>query len=216
MTSPKPSSTAVSKPLKIGLFVLIALTAMACGIWLASTQQSDSLNAEDLKSLALLPEARPLPNFRLLNKQGQPVTRASLVGQWHLWFFGFSHCPHICPNTLGLLQQAYVKLPAAQQQQVQITLVSVDPERDTPERLNNYLNNFNDQFAGITGDNASLKSLREAVYIPAGRIELDDGTIDFDHGTALVLINPQAEVVGYFTSPHQPDNLSSDLQLILP
>jgi protein SCO1 len=131
-------------------------------------------------------------------------------------FVGFTHCPDICPNTLGLLKSVYRQLEA-QQKSLQVVLLSVDPERDTPETLARYVQHFDPSFIGATGAKAELDKLGAAmgfVYMKSPGATAE--TYNVDHSSALILINPDGQVAGYFTQPLKIEPLVADLGKLIP
>ena len=197
---------------KLILVGLIAglLLAIAWSMHLNRDSASETLA---LQTLTHLDTPRPVADFALLDHHSKPVGVEAWRGRWRILFFGFTHCPAVCPNTLSLLD-AVVSHPDLAAQPPAVTLVSVDPERDDPARLHSYLRNFNPDFAGITGDADSLANMRKALYVPLQRIETEQG-YTLDHGSALILLNPDAEVVGFMTPPHRIDEIAADLKQLL-
>src|SRR6185437_16293691 len=127
-----------------------ALCAALAGFWLARKLDSP---APQLASGTWLPQARPLADFHLVNDAGQPFSAAQLQGAPSLVFFGFTHCPDVCPTTLAKLAQ--VKKTGALPQ-LRVLLVTIDPQRDTPPVLSQYVHAFDPQFIGLTGDTAAI------------------------------------------------------------
>ena len=130
-------------------------------------------------------------------------------------FAGFTTCPDICPTTLTLMKAVMDDLgPDAQK--VQMLLLSIDPERDTPERLKSYVQYFDPRFKGATAPNTELDKLARAmsfVYtkVPGATPE----TYTMDHSSALMLVNPKGELAGFFTAPHRREALVADLKGLL-
>ena len=128
----------------------------------------------------MLPNPDPVPSFALLDQHGSEIDESVFRGQWDLVFFGFTHCPDICPLTLQVLADARRQLAEQGAEPLpRIVLVSVDPERDTPEKLAQYIGYFGDQNAGITGELDELRKLEEEraatiAEIPFLEAELDD------------------------------------------
>jgi protein SCO1/2 len=124
--------------------------------------------------------------FRGVDQDGKAVTEAELKGKPFLVFFGFTHCPDVCPTTLFELSQALNGLgPRAEG--INALFVTVDPERDTPEVLQRYLSSFNPRIRGITGDTTSVEAMVKTYRAYAKKVPLDDGSYTMDH-TALVYI----------------------------
>lgn len=201
-------------PRVLGL-LLIAAAAAAAGL-LAASYVFKAPTVPELKSGTLLGQARPLPEFSLSDASGQAFDRSALGGQWSVVFVGFTHCPDVCPSTLALLKAVNQKLQA-QDRSLRVVFLSVDPERDTAEIIGNYVRHFDPSFIGVTGPESQLSRLGQAmgfVFAKAPGRTPEDYTID--HSSALILIDPQAQVAGYFTPPLKTDALVEDLLKLLP
>lgn len=159
-----------------------------------------------LRSGTLLQQPRALPVFALQASDGQPFTPERLQGRWTLIFPGFTYCPDICPTTLAQLKQLHARTG----RQAQIVLLSVDPARDTPERLASYLAFFDPGFIGVTAAEPELGRLAQALGIAYIQVP-GAGDYTLDHSAALVLINPQGRIAGYFMPPFQLDVLAEEL-----
>lgn len=164
----------------------------------------------------ILPAGNTLPDFALLGHDGTAVDRAVFEGQWDLVFFGFTHCPDICPATLQILAQARQHLAGKGQQPLpRIVLVSVDPERDTPEIMRQYVSAFGDDNLGITGDLAEIGKLTDALGIFFAKAPTDDGNYSVDHSTVVLVINPQGRFQALFSAPHRVEDFVHDLPMIM-
>lgn len=195
------------------LFGLIAALAAALGLAVgAIVLQPKSI---PIASGTLLDTPRPLPAFALTGQDGQPFTNQALAGKWTVVFAGFTYCPDICPGTLTLLKAVKAKRgPKAEQ--LQVLFLSVDPGRDTPERLKTYVQFFDPGFLAATAPDAELEKLARAMSFVYAKVpgKTADG-YTMDHSTALMLINPQGQLAGFFTAPLKVDPLSADLSTIL-
>ena len=139
-----------------------------------------------------------LPGFRLQASNGKPFAREDLAGQWSLLFFGYTHCPDVCPATLKSLQAVTAQL-RARGRPLRVVFVTLDPERDTPETLRDYLRYFDPAFIGLGGDAAELSRLREALGVYTARTEAHSAAgYLLSHTDRLFLLNPQGEVVALF------------------
>ena len=212
----RPDADLMTSPLKALSIGLVAAVAGIAGLVTASFFfKPDAPEGIQIASGTLLPAPRAIPEFTLSGTDGKPFTKASLEGKWSVIFVGFTHCPDVCPNTLGLLKTVHKKLQE-QSKPVQITLISVDPERDTPEVLTRYVNYFDPSFVGATGDKTELDKLASAmgfIYMKSPGATPETYTID--HSSALILINPQAQVAGYFTQPLKVDGITTDLGALI-
>lgn len=207
----------MSRPVRSLTLGLVAASAALAGLLVASfVFKPDTADRVTVTSGTLLPAPRPIPEFQLVGDDGQPFTRAAFENHWTVIFVGFTHCPDICPNTLGQLKTVRAELEK-QNRDLRVLLLSVDPERDTPEALARYVDYFDPSFTGATGPVAEIDRLAGAmgfVYmkVPGGSPD----TYTIDHSSALILINPQGQVAGYFTQPLRLDALVADLGRLLP
>lgn len=168
-----------------------------------------------ITSGTLLGTPRPIDEFTLQSAAGTPFTRADLGGHWTVVFAGFTFCPDVCPTTLTELKAVKAQLGDSADA-IRFLFLSVDPERDTPEKIGQYLRFFDPGFIGATGDAASLEKLGANlgfVYAKVPGATPESYTID--HSTALILIDPQARVAGYLTPPFKPDAMAADLKAII-
>ena len=163
-----------------------------------------------LASGTALETPRGIGAFRLTDQQGREFTPATLRGRWSLVFAGFTHCPDACPTTLAMLDTMDERLRASGGA-VQVVFLSVDPERDTPERLAGYVGHFNPRFVAVTGARAEIDALCRDLGIAYVRNPGAGADYTVDHSAALVLIDPRARVAGYFSPPHDPTALAADL-----
>ena len=177
---------------------------VAAALWFAP-------GATSLQSGLLLPQPRALSEFTLQGDDGQPYTRARLLGHWTLLFPGFIHCPDTCPTTLAMLKQVRMKL--GKESGLRVLFLSVDPERDTPLQLASYVHYFDASFTGATASEPELARVAHELAIAYQKVPGNTpDTYAMDHTAALILINPQAQVVAYFSPPFQPDVLVADLK----
>lgn len=200
----------IPAPLRVGLFA-----ALAAALGLTFGVMFSQPKAIQINSGTLLQPARALPAFTLVDANGQPFTNANLQGRWTLVFVGFTSCPDICPTTLTLLKSVLADLGSAATQ-LDVLLLSIDPERDTPERLKGYVQYFDPRFKAATGPNSELDKLAPAmgfayVKVPGATPE----TYTMDHSTALLLLNPQGALAGVFTAPQRREALVTDLTTLL-
>ena len=167
-------------------------------------------------SATVLPAGNTLPAFALLDHDGRTVDSTVFEGQWDLVFFGFTHCPDICPVTLQVLAMARKQLAERGQNPLpRIVLVSVDPERDTPELMSKYVSLFGDGTLGITGDLEEVSKLTEALGIYFAKAPAEDGNYSVDHSTVVLAINPQGRFRALFSAPHRVEDIVHDLPLIM-
>jgi protein SCO1/2 len=187
-----------------------ALCAALAGFLLAGEIDS---SRPVLASGTWLSDPRLIADFHLTDSQGRDFTRSSLLGHPTLMYFGFTHCPDECPDTLAAL--ARVK-QQAQLSGLQILFVTVDPERDTPAVLAGYLRHFDPGFLGLTGAPGEIGRVAASLGIGITRINLPGGGYDFDHTMAILLFDSRAREVGVFTPPFDVRQLAQSLRGVAP
>ena len=164
----------------------------------------------------VLPQAGTLPQFSLLDQNGAKFNNESLQDQWSLLFFGFTHCPDICPATL---QQLAIARSRVMQEGASdfpnIVLISVDPERDTPDVMAKYVANFGEGVTGVTGSLTELRKLTAALGIFFEISDGENGDYTVGHSAAVIVINENAEFHALFSAPHNIDHFVDDIPLIM-
>ncbi|TIH10627.1 SCO family protein [Pseudomonas leptonychotis] len=200
------------------VFVLVAIVALVMGLTvnkvLTSKGQGDPTVLLDA-GIILLPQSRSLPELSLTNQDGEAVAVDQLKDQWSLLFFGYTFCPDICPATLAQLRQLQGQLPPETVAKLRIVLVSVDPHRDTPEQLKKYLDYFDAGFIGLTGEQATLQKLANAVSIPYIPADTSKENYTVDHSGNLVIIGPDGKQRGFIRAPINNTKLAAQLPGLL-
>jgi protein SCO1/2 len=196
------------------VFILVALIALVLGLTvnkvLSGKGQGDPTALIDA-GIILLPQSRNLPDVQMTNQDGQPVTVNALRGKWSLLFFGYTFCPDICPTTLAQLRQIKSELPKEAVDKLRIVLVSVDPNRDTPQQLKTYLGYFDKQFMGLTAPVDSIQKLANAVSIPFIPADTSKPNYTVDHSGNLALLGPDGTQRGFIRSPLNNQKLIAQL-----
>ena len=192
-------------------FLVIAAAAAAgffAGQWRPAAPPS--LQA----STALFGQERALPEFVLTDHTGRAYTRQNLEETWTLLFFGYTHCPDVCPITLATMSASVDAVAALGGEAPRVVFVSVDPERDAPSHLRGYVTGFREDFLGVTGPHEELRKLTRALGVAYAR-DGDDGP-DYlvEHSAALLLVNPKGELQAVFAPPHEPDAMARDVVAI--
>jgi len=182
----------------------------------AAKQQLKTLQAS-LASTHVFPESfNTVPAFALTDQQGNAVTESLFKDQWSMVFFGYTHCPDICPMTMSIMNSVIDQLEASNTKPLQVVFISVDPKRDTADVLGNYMNFFNPTFRGITGELADVLALTGELGIVASYTVIE-GTEDYlvDHTASMLLIDPAGRVRGKFSAPHKVDTIVDDYKKII-
>jgi len=188
---------------------MTAMKAFSSAALLLLAACSDPAPTPKLDHLVSLDPPRDVAAFELTDQHGRPFTAADLRGRWTVLFVGFTHCPDICPTTLGLLASVDNRLPEARRP-LQFVFVSADPERDTPARLRDYVGLFNADWTALTGPFDQLDRLLDSLQLAYVKVPVGNGDYTIDHSTALVLIDPQARMAGFYPAPHEPAELLAD------
>jgi protein SCO1/2 len=200
----------MTKRLSWLLIAIAALGAALAGFWLA--RELDS-SGPQLASGTWLARPRAVADFQLTDHLGHPFTAHDLQGKPSLVFFGFTHCPDVCPTTLVKLAQ--VKKVSAVPG-LQVLFVTVDPQRDTPTAVGLYAHAFDPDFIGLTGDQKAIEKMTAAFGVAALRVDLPGGDYTMDHSAAVFLVDARARIVGIFTPPFDTGRLAQDLQVAAP
>lgn len=195
--------------LVLSLVVACAMTAGVVAGWWAQRHGAPT----DLERASAFDNPRPLTPFTLIADNGGVLDRSALQGGWTLVFLGFTHCPDICPTTLLTLAQSRKQM--RDDVRLQVLLVSVDPERDTPEVLAEYVRHFDTQFAGATGERDAIERFAAQLGGVFIRTPLAQGGYTVDHTAALFLLDPQVRLAAVFSAPHDAAVLARDLQRIV-
>lgn len=205
-----PSNASALRNLRL---IVIGAVALMGGLIAAIGLQRPTTIA--LQSGTLLPVPRVLGDFRAIDQDGQPFGREQFQGHWTLIFPGFTTCPDVCPTTLALLKQVDERLGDAAQR-LRVDFLSVDPDRDTPARLKQYVHAFDPHFTAMTAAEPELQNLARMLGVAYAKVPgktPDDYTMD--HSAALIVIDPQARIAGYLTPPFDADKLTADLRSLL-
>lgn len=188
----------------VALLILFMLAVLAG--FIHKLQQPRVITDSELRANGAVKLERPriLDDFNLLADSGDAFSTGSLAGNWTLVFFGFTHCPDVCPTTLATLNSFYQTLDADTRADTDILLVSVDPKRDTPQKLRDYVRYFNPEFHGLTGEFLDLKRFANQLNVPFNKVPLENGEYTVDHGSQVVLINPRGHYHAFFKAPLDP------------
>ena len=160
-----------------------------------------SLAETRANGLFLFDTPRDPGEFSLIDHHGSPFTREDLIDQWTLIFFGFTYCPDICPTTMAELAELKAQLVGTEASDARVVMLSVDPARDTPERLAQYVPYFHADFVGVTGDFTDILSFAQRLNAPFRKVSEPDGAYQMEHSANVMLMNPRGDYHGFFRAP---------------
>lgn len=195
------------------VFVLAAAASLLAGVWMSRNAAPPwgASTAGDGVSATVLDPPKPVEPFQLIDHTGTTLDLARLRDRWSFLFFGYTHCPDVCPTTLATLARAIERLPAATSLPPQVVFVSIDPERDTVERLAQYAPFFHRSFIGATGPETQLEKLTRQLGILYLKAEPNaGGGYLVDHSASILLINPRAELRAVFSPPFDAEAIRDD------
>jgi protein SCO1/2 len=144
--------------------------------------------------------------FQLVDQNGKPFTDANLKGKWRLVFFGYTHCPDVCPTTLNELSLAIDRL-GSKRDKVGIVLITVDPERDTPAVLKSYVESFDAPVTALSGTTDQVAQVAKEYRVYYAKHPRSDGGYDMDHSAVIYVMDPR----GRFTATFTPDTTAEDM-----
>jgi protein SCO1/2 len=194
----------------------IAAVALFAGVYVARMLGEPAVPS--LEAGTSLPQPRVLEDFSLVDTHGVPASLATLRGHPTLVFFGFTHCPDVCPMTLALLAAVQKQVVArdARLARLKIALISVDPERDTPQQLGSYIAAFHGDFIGLTGSSPGIVQASKSFGVAAARVDLGGGNYTMDHSATVFALDSQARIVAVFTPPLTAAALTRDVTRLAP
>lgn len=191
----------------------LAAVAMVVTLFVFSVVRDKPLSDQQLADLGavLLPTPRELYPAKLVDQHGVRFDLKRLTGHWTLMFFGYTSCPDICPATMAKLGQARRMADTAKggHKSFDVVMVSVDPERDTPAKLGDYVSYFGSDFIGLTGTREAIARFGAALNVAFGKIPGDTaGGYLVDHTVNVIIIDPRGHYHGFLKPPHDANNIA--------
>lgn len=161
-------------------------------------------------------QAKPLPKFELTDHNNKPFNNDSIKGKWQLLFFGYTNCPDICPDSLQMLANMVSLIKDDEvKQNLQVTFISVDPERDTLHKMKTYVSYFNPDFLSARADIEQVNVVTDALGILHYINKTSNGKVEVAHSGTLTLIDPEGRFAGVFSTPHDAHKIAHDLSLLI-
>ena len=188
----------------------LAVMLIALSLYVNKMTTKVYLSNEQLKDLGLylIEPARDLGSFNLIDSNEKEFLPQDFEGKWNVLFFGFTFCPDICPITMSMLSRIEKALDNEDLDKIRIFLVTVDPDRDSPDQLKVYLENFSENFIGLTGGLDQIYNFATRVNAPFSPISNSkDPHYTVDHTGSIILINPEGNYAGFFRAPHNQDDI---------
>lgn len=210
-------ATALQKNIRLTIVGAVVFIALIMTFFVYSITRTRAMSEQEMKANGafIFEQAREIAPFALIDQNGKPFTKAELKGHWTLMFFGFTFCPDVCPTTLAEMAQAMKVLDKDYVADTRVVFVSVDPGRDTPAKIKPYIEYFNPAFTGVTGEFLALKRFATELNTPFAKVP--GGTPEnyqVEHGSNVVLLNPQGQYAGFFKAPIEAGKLRLTYQSV--
>jgi protein SCO1/2 len=199
--------------------LVILIVAVAAGLGLLASQRfhaGPATAGPQMQTVKLFPQPRELPPFSLQQSDGTQLVPGELKGHWTLVFLGFTYCPDVCPTTLAELAQAqkqWQNLPDPVRPRV--LFVSIDPERDSPDRIGEYAHAFHHDTLAATADVPALEGFARSLSLVFAKVPAPAGApadqYSMDHSATIALLDPQGRMAGVIQPPLQSGAIAADL-----
>lgn len=207
------------------LAVAVAIAAVAAGLWFGAgwfkagvrSMAPAAPTAVALAAGTPLPQPKPLKPFALIDQDGRALTGEGLAGHWTFAAIGYTTCPDICPMTMATFVALAREIGGGVAEAPRFLFISVDPKRDTPERLAQYVRHFNADFQGATGTDAELQALVRDLGGLYARVDDPKSALGYtmDHSASIYLIDPQGQLAAIFSAPHDPAMMVRDFATLI-
>jgi protein SCO1/2 len=205
------------KLITVILSVLIGVAAVA--MYFAVSHKREPVTVAQIDGV-FLPTPKDISDFKLTDNAGQAFTKESLKGHWTLMFFGFTNCGMVCPTTMSALNKMYTTLAmdVPRDQMPQVVMVSVDPDRDSVQRMNEYVTSFNPHFIGARAQMPQIESLEKELHLVAVKMDVEGQGKDnytINHSAEILVFNPNGQLQAFMSSPHKPEQMVKDVKSML-
>lgn len=211
------SQTKSTQGISFTVIILCAVVSCILGIFVAQKWQAGQNTKSHLPVYefvgTVLKEPRAISDFHLTATDGKAFDNARLKDHWTMIFFGFTNCPVMCPTAMQELALTYRLLEKDKVSPLpQVVMVSVDPKRDSVDRMKQYVTAFNKSFIGAVAPNDKIKALSSEMGIAYEKIASRDKSdnYDFQHSGAVIVVNPEGKIKAFFNWPHKPSEMAMD------
>lgn len=206
----------MNKKAQFLIALLVIVLATVSGVLFSKWLNQKSGLPQDMEAI-VLPQSRSIAQFSMLDQNGQAFGPEQLKDKWTFMFFGYTHCPDVCPTTLAVMNSVAQSIEDedGSLDNVQFVFVSVDPDRDSPAQLKEYLGYFNKAFVGITGERQQIDALTRqmsVMYFLNNKKDKKDYSVD--HSAAILLTEPSGGLRSLFNSPHIPESILKSFRAI--
>lgn len=205
---------------KYTIITLLAIVAIITGVYSfkVSNIQNKKVNSKDFNG-TLLDTPRQISEFNLQRTDKKIFNNKSLLGHWTFIFFGFTNCGYMCPTTMAELGKTYRLLQNKGTQTLpEVVMISLDPKRDSLEKLEKYVHAFDAHFYGARGSDADIHAMTQELGIAYANVSIKTSQgkekNDIEHTGAIMLFNPKGKLAAFFTSPHNSDLLAKDFLIL--
>ncbi|SEP68919.1 protein SCO1/2 [Faunimonas pinastri] len=204
------------RAVRVGLWVLIVLTVIASagmfiGGYMGMTRQGPPQNDQDAQATKIQPFSKP---FQLVDQDGKPVDQSILQGKPTALFFGYTHCPDVCPATLSEMTIWADKL-GTDADKLQFVFVTVDPERDTPAVLKEYLTAFGGKVTALSGEPDKVRAMLDQSRVYYKKVPDQSGGYSMDHTASVFLLDAEGSLVGTIVHDEKDDTAVAKLKRLV-
>ncbi len=199
------------------MFFAVAIISVLIGLWASQQLLKKPVRIPDNLQATLLDKAKPLKNFSLIDHNNQVFNLSSVKGKWSFMFFGYTHCPDVCPLAMQVMKNVWnnPELKKLTENNLKMIFVSVDPDRDTPELLKSYVQYYHPKFIGVTGKAEQIDNITGQLGILYGFDDPNEnGDYNVSHSGQIILIDPQGNMRGVFSPPLNPQSIAKDFLAI--
>jgi protein SCO1 len=212
-------STQIRSHTKLVTIILLSLAVIVAFVIYFGIVKNLPSRAEVKIDGVVLTTSKPIIDFQLTDNTGKPFTKANLKGHWTMMFFGFTNCGMVCPTTMASLNSMYKTLQKElpDSRLPNVVMVTVDPERDTIERMNEYVTTFNPNFVGARADMPMITALEKELHLVAVKMQAGEGKNQYtiNHSSEIMVFNPAGELQAFMSYPHEPLKMVQDYKKIL-
>ncbi|MEW6765831.1 MAG: SCO family protein [Pseudomonadota bacterium] len=202
-------------PVAVAVFLILIAALVVAVFFKFQRTNVDLAKVVDPAVLRIMPQPIPVPDAQLTRMDGQPFGKKNLSGKWTFLYFGYTLCPDVCPTELtALAEVADILRGKNVQSRWQQVFVSVDPERDTPDQLARFVSYFDPKIIAATGPDAELRIMAQPIGVGWEKAALPtandapSSSYLINHTTSILLVSPDATVVGVFPTPHNPEAMA--------